>query len=75
MAHFFNGLSLMFGCFLLAVFSSCTAKRACIETVNPECMCTLEYDPVCGCNKKTYGNKCQAECAGITSYKMGECKK
>jgi hypothetical protein len=34
----------------------------------------MEYNPVCGCNNKTYGNACAAECAGITEYTKGPCK-
>lgn len=37
-------------------------------------MCTLQYDPVCGCNNKTYSNACAAECAGIKQYTKGACK-
>lgn len=33
------------------------------------------YDPVCGCNGKTYSNYAEAECKGITSYTQGQCKK
>lgn len=33
----------------------------------------MQYDPVCGCNQKTYPNACAAECAGIRTYTKGEC--
>lgn len=35
-------------------------------------MCTMEYNPVCGKDYKTYGNSCMAQDAGVL-YK-GECK-
>ena len=31
-------------------------------------MCPFIYDPVVGCDGIQYGNSCQAEAAGVTSY-------
>ncbi|MGC4087569.1 MAG: Kazal-type serine protease inhibitor domain-containing protein [Polyangiaceae bacterium] len=36
-------------------------------------MCTEQYDPVCGCNDKTYPNECAAAREGIAVGKKGEC--
>ena len=48
----------------------------CIDStqINPDIMCTADYNPVCGCNDITYGNACIAEnWFGVTSWTPGEC--
>lgn len=36
--------------------------------------CTREYYPVCGCDSKTYSNKCEAWRAGVRVVGRGACK-
>lgn len=37
-------------------------------------ICTLQYEPVCGCDDVTYGNACQAAAAGVSVISEGECE-
>jgi hypothetical protein len=37
------------------------------------CVCTENYDPVCGCDGNTYSNFCFARIAGLTSWSTGIC--
>lgn len=52
-----------------------TVADDCIDVtkIDAERMCTADYDPVCGCDNKTYSNSCVAESKGVTRWVKGEC--
>ena len=65
----------LFACSLF--FTACNDDDTitiCEESPQTDCLCIEIYEPVCGCNEVTYGNSCEAECAGITTYTQGTCR-
>lgn len=63
--------------FTLGLSATCNqAPRTddCLGEADPDMACIEIYQPVCGCDSKTYPNECYARRAGVKTWKTGECE-
>ena len=67
------------GCLLLITISYACKKNQDSDCINSKKIdlakaCIEIYQPVCGCDQKTYSNPCFAEINGLNSWTEGACK-
>jgi hypothetical protein len=54
-------------------YANSVALLPCRGPKQPDLVCTAQYDPVCGCDGKTYSNSCVATREGILIFTPGAC--
>lgn len=66
----------LFAASVLLVLSGCSMQTINAVPSNPDCICTMEYDPVCVKEngvRYRYANPCAARCDGYTEDDYFRC--
>lgn len=61
--------------FGVVTLGACGKTQNCIDNskINFNKVCSTIYDPVCGCDDRTYRNECRAEANGLILWSKGPC--
>jgi hypothetical protein len=56
--------------------SNTNEEAPCIDQtrINNSANCPYIWKPVCGCDRKTYANECEAVKSGLTKWSSGACE-
>ncbi len=76
MKSIFLGLLIFFTSFIYGINDVSRETNLICESdnCNNDCNCDDIYEPVCGINNVTYGNKCLIACDKVDIQYEGECK-